>query len=358
MISKKIFKFLAVLALIPALCFADTIEVKESAPEIYVVKKGDTLWDISNMYLHKPWLWPQLWRTNVHITNPHLIYPGDELRLVKNANGELVLEVIREQPKLEIKLSPEGKKTSKYVEAIPTLPWSVIRPYIENEMVMSKDDYDSHPYVLGNTEGAVRFATDNVVLGKASRRKNEDLQIVRKQSELFDMEGNFLGLLVRHIARAELIDSDLDKQSLIKIVEAKLEVKRADKIIPAEKHSPKDILLSAAAEQTGFIIDDLEQHNLLGKYNVVILDLGNEEVTPGTIMGIYSQGPNIIDGPQPKYEGETDVLKSAFNIGDEINQPAFKVGEVIVFKTFDMASYALITKSTKVIRKGMIVAKP
>ncbi|MEP1552871.1 LysM domain-containing protein [Paraglaciecola sp.] len=358
MISKKIYKFLAVLVLIPALCFADAITVKESAPEVYVVKKGDTLWDISNMYLDQPWLWPELWRTNIHITNPHLIYPGDELRLVKNAAGEIVLEVVRDEPKLEIKLSPEGKKTSKFVEPIPALPWSVIRPYVENESVMSKDDYDRYPYVLGNSDGAVRYATDSVVLSKASRRKNEDLQIVRKQNELYDMEGNFLGLQVRHVAEAKLIDTDLDKQSLIKIVDAKLEVKRADKIIPADRSLPADILLTAATEQTGFIIDDLEQHNLLGKYNVVILDLGNEEVAPGTIMGIYSQGPVIIDGPQPKYEGETAAIKSAFNIGDEINQPAFKVGEIIVFKTFEKASYALITKSAKVIRKGMIVAKP
>ena len=78
----------------------------------------------------------------------------------------------------------------------------------------------------------------------------------------------------------------------------------------------------------------------------------------GMIMGIYSQGPRIIDGKQPKYEGETDMIRSAFNKGDEINQPALKVGEVVVFKAFDTASYALITKSAKVIKRGMIVAKP
>jgi hypothetical protein len=75
-------------------------------------------------------------------------------------------------------------------------------------------------------------------------------------------------------------------------------------------------------------------------------------------MGIYSQGPRIIDGKQPKYEGESDRIRNAFNQGDEISQPAIKVGEVIVFKAFDAASYALITKSAKVIKRGMIVAKP
>ena len=105
MMSKKLIGALILLVLMPVYCIADNILVKDTAPEVYIVKKGDTLWDISNMYLDKSWLWPQLWRTNIHITNPHLIYPGDELRLVKNEKGETILEVVRESLKPEIKLS-------------------------------------------------------------------------------------------------------------------------------------------------------------------------------------------------------------------------------------------------------------
>jgi len=358
MTSNKLIRSLILLVLIPVYSFADSILVKDTAPEVYVVEKGDTLWDISNMYLDKPWQWPELWRTNIHITNPHLIYPGDELRLVKNEKGETVLEVLRESVKPEIRLSPEGAKSFKTPESIPALPWSVIKPYIDNEMIMSQQAYDRYPYILGDQEGAVRYATDNLVLGKAARRSKENLSIVRKQNELFDMDGNFIGLQVRHLAKAKLVDADLDNQALIKILEAKLEVKRGDKIIPTVTTEPDKFLLVAAQDQTGYIIDDLEQHNLLGKYNVVVLDIGSDQVSAGTIMGIYSQGPRIIDGKQPKYEGETDMIRSAFNQGDEISQPALKVGEVIVFKAFDTASYALITKSAKVIKRGMIVAKP
>jgi hypothetical protein len=358
MTSKIIIWLLMLLVFMPFYSFADSILVKNSAPEVYMIKKGDTFWDISNMYLDKPWLWPQLWRTNIHITNPHLIYPGDKLRLVKNEKGEKVLEVVRELAKPKIKLSPKKIKSFKIAEPIPALPWSVIKPYIENEMIMSKQAYDRYPYVLGNQEGSVRYVTDNLVLGKAFRRSKEDLNIVRKQNELYDMDGNFIGLQIRHLADAKLVDADIGKQKLIKIIQAKLEVKRGDKIIPAVKNVPDEIFLAAAEGQTGYIIDDLEQHNLLGKYNVVVLDLGADQVSAGTIMGIYRQGPKIIDGKQPKYEGENNVIRSTFNRGDEISQPALKVGEVVVFKTFDIASYALITKSARVIKRGMIVAKP
>lgn len=68
------------------------LSIKQDAPKSYIVEKGDTLWDISEMYLDSPWLWPRLWQVNPEIDNPHLIYPGDKLSLVWR-NGQPVLSV-------------------------------------------------------------------------------------------------------------------------------------------------------------------------------------------------------------------------------------------------------------------------
>jgi len=48
--------------------------------EVYVIQKGDTLWDISDKFLDSPWYWPKIWELNQYITNPHWIYPGNELK--------------------------------------------------------------------------------------------------------------------------------------------------------------------------------------------------------------------------------------------------------------------------------------
>ena len=252
--TKKILNYLILLVLLPTFCFAEQIEIKGSAPEVYIVKKGDTLWDISNLYLYQPWLWPQLWRTNTHITNPHLIYPGDELRLSVNDKGEAVLEVVRETPKTEIKISPSGDKTIKAAKPIPTLPWSVIKPYVEHDMIMTQENYDKHPYILGNQDGAVHFATDDLVVSKSIRGRADSYRVVRKQNEIHDLQGNFLGVQVRHLADAEPFESRLEKQALIKIKQAIFEIKRGDKLIPATEPDPDTIILQGAERNEGILL--------------------------------------------------------------------------------------------------------
>ncbi|WP_397471461.1 LysM peptidoglycan-binding domain-containing protein, partial [Rheinheimera sp.] len=105
--------------------FADVLKIRDDAPANYVVKKGDTLWDISALYLNEPWLWPQLWQMNPQIDNPHLIYPGDTLTLTYDAQGRPRL-IVNDNVK---RLSPGIRKTMKGGDAVSTLPLSMIRHY-------------------------------------------------------------------------------------------------------------------------------------------------------------------------------------------------------------------------------------
>ncbi|MDQ3566046.1 MAG: LysM peptidoglycan-binding domain-containing protein, partial [Pseudomonadota bacterium] len=72
--KKYVLLLLSALATLP--CYGENLALNPSYPDHYVVKRGDTLWDISAVFLTKPWLWPQIWQVNPQVRNPHRIYPG------------------------------------------------------------------------------------------------------------------------------------------------------------------------------------------------------------------------------------------------------------------------------------------
>src|SRR6476469_10212048 len=79
-------------ALLTVTAYAAAVEVRGDHPDTYVVKRGDTLWDIAGRFLQKPWLWPEIWQANPQVKNPHLIYPGDVLSL-HYVNGQPRIDV-------------------------------------------------------------------------------------------------------------------------------------------------------------------------------------------------------------------------------------------------------------------------
>jgi hypothetical protein len=116
-------------------------------PERYVVKRGDTLWDISAMFLRDPWYWPEIWYVNPQVANPHLIYPGDVLTLVY-VDGRPQIRLDRgTQAGGTERLSPRIREED-LDDAITTIPFETIGPFLSKGAVLSKDEIDQLPYVV------------------------------------------------------------------------------------------------------------------------------------------------------------------------------------------------------------------
>ena len=130
--------FIAILMISLIFIISPLAQEKKEAEDVYTIKKGDTLWDISSKFLKDPFLWPKLWQGNPYITNPHWIYPGRPIRLSpledlkkvegtqpqeepkKVVGGEKPKEAVVEAGVKKVEPPPIEKKPEVVVEAKPT----------------------------------------------------------------------------------------------------------------------------------------------------------------------------------------------------------------------------------------------
>jgi len=360
---------LALLCVKVGLANADVIDIKSDAPNTYVVKKGDTLWDISNIFLDKPWLWPELWRNNIQIENPHLIYPGDTLKL-RYLDGQPVIELVRDVPsdtsntpgrvkrdKTSVVLTPQRRTVNK-PHPISVLPWSLIAPFIENDSIMDADEYKLLPTLLGDNLGTSRFVEKDFVLTHELPDLNVDYQVVRKVGEVLDSSGKSLGLQISHLSNAKVNNALSDNRQVVHISHSNLESKQGDKLIPVTESVRKDLKLSPAVKQVGELVQNMNGNVLIGMQDIVIVNLGETDVVPGTVFGIYHQGPDILKSENTTYSEDKNRFLDIFSSKERIKQPALKVGELVIIKTFSKASYAWVTKAETHLMGGELIAKP
>ena len=137
------------------------VELNQDVPETYIVKKGDTLWGISGMYLKQPWLWPELWEVNPQIDNPHLIFPGDELYLTW-VDGQPRLRMRRGR---DVKLTPT-MRVNPLDLAIPIIPLDQIQAFLLRHRIMDAEDLNNSAYIVAGDRSNLLAASGDRVYGR------------------------------------------------------------------------------------------------------------------------------------------------------------------------------------------------
>jgi hypothetical protein len=306
--------------------------VKPDHPDRYTVKKGDTLWDISAMFLNDPWRWSDIWYVNPQVHNPHLIYPGDVLELAY-VDGKPQLRVVKGGP---VKLSPQIR-SRPVSDAIPTVPFDAIGPFLSRPYVVAEGELDKAPYV-------VDFADEHIIGGSGMRAyvrainqpDPQKFDVVREDGPYKDGEtGEILGY------KAEYIGSGLLRRTgdpaTVFITNTEREMTVGDRLLPVTADRPLEDFYPRppASEVSGAIIDVLNGVSQIGQYNVVVLDRGARDgLAPGVVLQVDQRGETV-----------RDIV--ADKPGTMVTLPDERAGLIMVFRTFDRVSFALVMEAER-----------
>lgn len=326
------FVLAVVLAGVLGVAWAADDFINRDHPARYTVKKGDTLWDIASLFLHDPWRWPDIWYVNPQVHNPHLIYPGDVLELAY-VNGKPQLRVVERGP---VKLSPSVRSTP-WSGAIPTVPIDAIAPFLTRPYVVGPGELDKAPYV-------VDFADEHILGGAGMRAyvraiespEPQKFDVVRPGGPYKDAEtGEILGYEALY-AGSGLLKRTGDPATVF-ITDTVSEVLVGDRLLPVtEERSVQDFYPHPpASEVNGAIIDVLNGVSQIGQYQVVVLDRGARDgLAPGVVLRVDQRGETVRD-------------TVAADPRTKVTLPDESAGLVMVFRTFDRVSFALVMEAER-----------
>jgi len=354
---------------------ADVLAIKPDAPKSYTVKQGDTLWDISGLYLQQPWLWPQLWKLNPQVENPHLIYPGDVLSLSYDKDGRPVLSLngsaIKVSPSDEAtepgqgirKLSPEVRKSLKNVKAVTTIPLMMIRPFLTYEQSLSTEQIDSLPYVLGADDHVKNASQGHILYIRGQLQQDAAYGIYRKGKAYTDPQTEeILGyetILVGTARAFRAGGAEVTAPASVTVLDVKQEIRQGDRLLPAaDGQSLPAFFMMRKPEKSisGTIIDTTSDLREFSSWDIVVLNKGLQDgVKAGYMFSINRQSPTVVDSSRgPVYMSDaTKYQKIMGGIdGQRIDMPKEQIGELMVFKVAERTSFAIVTGTTKPIRVG------
>jgi hypothetical protein len=327
------------------------IPLAENAPDSYVVKRGDTLWGIAKVFLRDPWFWPEIWQVNPQVHNPHLIYPGDTLRLVYiNGQPQIVLQrgdAVRVEPRV---------RSEPIEAAITTIPYATVAAFMSKPSVLDRDQIKTAPYVLATRDLHVVMSAGDTVYARGFTSPAElgtHFNVVRVGDALIDpddkrvlgYDGIFTGS--GHVTRQG------DPTTLI-MTESSRESRAGDKLIPGGVDVPLDFIPSAPRVKTnGRIIAVSDGVTIIGQYEVVVVNRGARDgLAPGNVLGVFDTGPVVADTDKKGFFALSTVGAK------RVALPSERTGTFMVFKTFDNISYGLIMEATNLIRVGDKIQNP
>jgi len=309
---------------------------------IHVVVKGDTLWDICEDLYANPWVWPKVWQMNPHITNPHWIYPGTELRVYYEVaryyeEGTAVEEtaVAEGAPVVEEITPPPPPPPLPPPPKVPTITFSeidqvgFITPFVP----------EGKGLILGGKRQRTLIgAADKIYVQFREGAQPEvgDRFFVFRTSLLFKhpITNKDVGYLntILGVLEVVLVAPDHAKAVVVSSFE---DMSANDKLMPYKKRSEEIALQPGAEPIEGNIILAEWGTVIIAQLQVVFIDLGaNDEIKAGHRFEVFQE-------PKALTSRDEEVVLSI--------QP---IGELLVLAVEQETAAAVVTEALREFTPG------
>jgi len=343
---KKMLLTVLTVSLFSLFSWADSGLLKTGHPEEYTVRKGDTLWDISNTFLNTPWKWPEIWHVNPQIKNPHLIYPGDVIRLIYvDGTPRLTLErTVKLEPGTDERLTPTIRVLSE-ADAITAIPLDRIDSFLSRSRIVGLGELEAAPYMLAGAEKRLVVGAGDRAYARGKFEDQTNYGVFRKGDILRDpITKEVLGVHALSVGTIAVRDIQ-DDIATVAVIRTSEEIRLGDRLLPSEDRAVDSTFYPSSPENdiNGLILAVEGGVTQVGKMNVVMLNRGDREgLVVGNVLAIYKQGELVRDR----------VTGKAVQLPDE------RAGLLMVFRTFEKMSFALVLEADRPLSTNDKVRNP
>ncbi|MFG6448692.1 LysM peptidoglycan-binding domain-containing protein [Roseateles sp. BYS180W] len=324
-----------------------------NAPDSYTIKRGDTLWRVSSLFLKSPWRWPELWGMNKdQIRNPHLIYPGQVLMLIRSGD-RAYLQIGRDTTggNGDIRLSPRVRSSS-LEEALATIPQHLIEPFLTQSVVFDTDALKSAPRIVATNDNKVLLTQGDTAYVRGDVGAYQDFRIFRQPQPLLDpITQELLGYEATYVGAAELLSPAGKKgehvvPATLRVTAVRTEVGLGDRLAPIDTRSQSSYVPHAPETPIeGHIVAVHGDALTAGQNQVVALNKGLVDgMERGHVLSLWKAGRKVID----KTGGAPEILQL----------PDVAHGHLLVFQVHQRVSYALILNVQEPVSRGDRFGQP
>ena len=355
---------LAIGAATPQAAFAQvsgtsmSVPLATDAPDRYVVKRGDTLWDIAGVFLRDPWYWPEIWYVNPSISNPHLIFPGDVLNLVY-VDGKPRLTLERGET---VRLSPQVR-SEPLSSAIRAIPYDLLMDFAGRPQLLDRETARQAPHVVGMRDRHIVGSDQNEIYarGVGEVPVGSRFTIISVGNELRDPDdGDLLGYMGHFAGTGQVLDTSNTGRrdepiTHLQVIESGREILQGDRLFPAEVDVGADFVPSAPTNKdiNGRVVAVVDGVYVAGKYQVLAVNRGKRDgLVPGNVLAIFDQGETVADRASASF-----WRRNASNY-ENVRLPKERSASVLLFSIHERMSYGLVVESTQVIRIGDYLKHP